>query len=232
MKLLLVFWSILLAVSVSEGAGNSLSETCIKSLSQGRNRLRVKVNATALRNLRDGLVKYSDYLKDDSEALLIDYSLNSKVKRAFLVDFKSCDILANEYVIHGGVVYHPVVLRDGDANDDGMLDKCINRHGNTKNMTRPGFAVTAGCHQTKENGWTKLNSSCQGVTLMGLDKSNQDILRSGVVLHEHLSIPDDTSIKPVGQGCPAFPPGRLKSMLGVVLMKGFLVYTYAPQCGA
>lgn len=219
------------ARAAQQAPKGGLRAACIDRLAHGENRLHVKLSAKALRRLSQGLAKYRADVTPDDVALLVDYSRNSKTKRAFLIDYKACDIVAESYVIHGGVTYHPTIDREGDPNDDGMLDRCLRKDGSRHAMTRPGLYLTKGCHQTSEQNWTELSNGCAGITLEGLEGTNRDAEASGVVLHEHHAIPDDGSIKPVGQGCPAFPPGRLNEMMKHGLKSGKLVYVYAPQCG-
>jgi hypothetical protein len=97
-------------------------------------------------------------------------------------------------------------------------------------MTRPGLFITAGCHQTRLPNWPYINSSCHGVKLRGQEDRNNDAFERGVVLHEHLGMEEGTAVKSVGQGCPIFAPGRLKSLLPYGIMSGMAVYLHAPQC--
>lgn len=213
-------------------AGTDSNQACISALSEGRNRFHVKMNIKPLRKLIAGMRAYQGRLHEKSLALLVDYSINSKYKRSFLIDFKSCDLLAYDHVIHGGTVYSPIMKRDGDINGDGMLDKCINREGTTKYMTRPGFAMTSGCHRT-QHAWPMISRDCKAIKLIGLQKDNvQEFAPSGVVLHEHPSIDPFNTVKLEGQGCPAYPPGKLKEMTDKGIANGMLVYVYAPQCGS
>jgi hypothetical protein len=234
--------ALLLLVSLLSGqvhaAGKALppdssAVDCSKSLSQGRNRFGIKVPLDALRKLEKGLKTHASRLKEKSQGLLVDYSLNSKKKRSYLVDFKSCDLLTTDYVAHGGaIVRNGVTEIDGDPNRDGQLDSCKNRRGNRTNMTRPGLALTAGCHQTQQSGWTTIRGNCHGVKLIGLERSNSDIYQSAVVLHEITALKENSGIKPMGQGCPAFAPGRLKDLLQYGLFEGALVLVHAPQCSS
>jgi hypothetical protein len=203
---------------------------CIQKLGRGENRFGVRVSVKALTRLQNGLKQFASAVTEPDRGLLVDYSMNSKAKRAFLIDFKTCDVLANEYVIHGGTVYHPVEQRFGNPVDDGMLKYCLRPNGSHQDMTRPGFFLTHGCHHSSEEGFTTVVDNCQGVVLQGLQSNNREAESVGVVLHEHESIPNDNSIKPVGQGCPAFPPGRLQSLLKYNIFSGALVFLYAPQC--
>lgn len=229
MRLVLVFLLSVVATPALPSEKDAVAD-CLRRLSRGENRFGARLDARALAQGARGLARHAAKLRTRDAFLLVDYSMNSRAKRAFLVDLKACDVLAREHVIHGGAVYRPVLEMDGDPDHDGMLDRCLNRRGTTKNMTRPGFMVTSGCHVTGLSGWPRFANGCHGVKLKGLEERNRDVLASGVVLHEHQAIPDDGRIKPVGQGCPAFPPGRLEPLLRFGLQDGFLVYVHAPQC--
>lgn len=217
--------------SSADSLNSSASESCLIGLSQGRNRLKVNLPIKALRLLNDGLKTHAARLQEKSLGLLVDYSKNSVNERSFLIDFAACDIVSGDYVIHGGAYRQgDGYAFDGDPDRDGMLDTCKNKKGNRTNMTRPGLALTAGCHRTQQTGWPLVKGDCHGVKLIGLEKTNTDIYASGVVLHEHIAIPNDDSIKPMGQGCPAYSKGKLKDLLKHGLFEGALVLVYAPQC--
>ncbi len=229
MKQFLLF-ILTLAVFLSAQAAPSTNQACIKALSEGQNRFRTQINIKALRKLVAGMRTYHGRLNEKSLALLVDYTLNSKLKRSFLIDFKSCDVIAHEHVIHGGTIYSPILQRMGDLNGDGILDKCINNKGTTKYMTRPGFAVTQGCHSTNYE-WPEISGRCKAIKLIGLQKDNvKEFAPAGVVLHEHPSIDPFNNVKLEGQGCPAYAPGKLRDMVQKGLGGGVLVYVYAPQC--
>lgn len=204
--------------------------TCVDALAAGRNRLKVKVNKAALQELLNGLNKVKSAAQVKNRAILVDYSRNSKQKRAYLIDFKACDVLAHEYVIHGGAIYSPRYVNWGEPARDGMLKNCVKDNGSRKYMTRPGFYLTAGCHHTEQNNWTTVYQDCNGIKLRGLEKGNREAIEAGIVLHEHRYIHNDNSIKPLSQGCPAFPPGRLQAMARYGIPTETLVYLYVPQC--
>lgn len=207
-------------------ASASITDSCIKKLAQ-ENRFHVKLPEKAVLIL----AKAIDHgVSSNSEALLIDYSQNSRSRRAFLVNFSTCDITTREHVIHGGTIYHPSVQNFGELHHDGMLNRCLRPDGTRKNMTRPGLFITAGCHVTREQNWTSITNSCQGANLESRNSKIPTSAIAGVVLHEHIAIHDDGSILPAGQGCPAFPPGRLKALVPHGVMRGMLVYVNAPQC--
>jgi len=206
-------------------------DICVERLAAGQNSQRIKINRQALREALSGLRRFQTSLTTPSSVLLIDYSRRSTVKRADLIDFRRCDIVAHEYAIHGGAVYRPYEQNWGEPKRNGMLQYCVRPDRSRQYMTRPGFYVTAGCHMTAKQNWTQVYGQCQGVKLAGLERRTAEAMSAGIVLHEHLRIPNDGSIKPVGQGCPAFPPGRLEKMFAYGLqLQGTLVYVYAPQC--
>lgn len=230
MKSLLSLAIGLLIASPALAANYTVSSDCLRRLVAGENRMKAKLPAKALKKLATAMADKKNSLQDDAVALLVDYSKSSKEKRAYIVDFKSCDVLSEDYVVHGGAwMEGKKVFRDGDPDSDGMLDTCKNRKGKTKNMTRPGMYVTRGCHESKKN-WSTIYSDCQGIKLWGLDKTNADAFNSGVVLHELKEIKKDESVKVMGQGCPAFAPGRLKALTKYGLANQTLVYVHAPQC--
>lgn len=216
----------------SFGAYVPMNAQCLEKLASGQNRLKVKLPARALRKLARAVAKPA--LRNEGIALLVDYSKNSKEKRAYVIDFKSCDVLSADYVMHGGAYHDPEPHHDGDPNFDGMLDRCKNRQGTRTNMTRPGLYVTSGCHisPSYKRFWTRIKGDCQGVKLRGLEKTNDDAFNAGVVLHEHTMMTTDQSIKPMGQGCPTFAPGRLQKLLRYGLMERTFVLVHAPQCGS
>src|SRR4051812_48440326 len=91
----------LIPVFLGSPAAFADDSACIARLAQGGNSLHVRVSRAALGELSRGLALYGKNLRDARRGLLIDYSMNSRQKRAFFVDLKSCDVLAAEYVIHG-----------------------------------------------------------------------------------------------------------------------------------
>lgn len=219
----------LLSVSALAG-GYKVSSDCLKRLVQGENRMKVSLPAVALKKLAKAFADKNMSLQEDPIALLVDYSRSSKEKRAFIVDFKACDVLTEDYVAHGGAyILKGKTFIDGDRNGDGKLDSCKNRQGTSKYMTRPGLYVTRGCHQSNKN-WSQVQGDCEGIKLWGLEKSNADAFNSGVVLHELKEMKQDSSVKVMGQGCPAFPTGRLKKLVRYGLDNETLVYVHAPQC--
>ncbi|KYG61526.1 hypothetical protein AZI86_17615 [Bdellovibrio bacteriovorus] len=224
-----LIFGIFLSVSASAG-GFTVSSDCLKRLVQGENRMKVSLPAVALKRLAKAFADKNMSLQEDPVALLVDYSRSSKEKRAFIVDFKACDVLSEDYVAHGGAyILKGKTFIDGDRNGDGKLDSCKNRKGSSKYMTRPGLYVTRGCHQSGKN-WSKVYGDCEGIKLWGLEKSNADAFNAGVVLHELKEMKQNDSIKVMGQGCPAFPTGRLKKLVRYGLDNQTLVYVHAPQC--
>lgn len=208
----------------------SREERCINELSEGKNSFKAKVNKSALKFLLRGMKKYRDEVENKRLALLIDYSQNSRVKRSYLIDLKACDILAWEYVAHGGAIYTPRTIIWSEPKRNGYLERCVKDDGTRQYMTRPGFYVTAGCHITQKRNWPVVYDGCHGIKLMGLEERNREAFQAGIVLHEHTYVPNTNVIKPIGQGCPIYPPGRLKSMTRFGIQEGMLVYLYVPQC--
>ena len=204
-------------------------DACVDRLARGENRQKVALAKDGLKRLVAGYRKWPGLGKNKRYGVFVDYTKNSREKRAFLIDFKSCDVLFSEYVIHGGTTYSPLAFY-GDPNRDGLLDYCRQPNGSRQYMTRPGVYVTRGCHQTQLKGWPQIYKDCEGIKLEGLEPSNGDAYRAGVVLHEHEAIPNDASMKFEGQGCPSMPAGALKPMVPYGLMRGALVLLYAPQC--
>ncbi len=206
-------------------------DACVERLAAGQNSQRVRLNRQALREALRGLRRFQRNLADPYSVLLVDYSRRSTAKRADLIDFRRCDVVVHEYAIHGGAIYQPYEQNWGEPNRNGMLQYCVRPDRSRQYMTRPGFYVTAGCHMTAKQNWTQVYGQCQGVKLAGLEQRTAEAMSAGIVLHEHLRIPNDGSIKPVGQGCPGFAPGRLANMFAYGLkVQGTLVYVYAPQC--
>lgn len=205
-------------------------EKCLNALAEGENRFKVKINKVALNNMSQGFDEYDGRLDLSEAVLLVDYSINSRRKRAYLIDLKSCDVLAHEYVAHGGAIYTPRTIVWSEPKRDGNLETCVRTGGVRQYMTRPGFYVTAGCHVTQQKNWTRVYGGCHGIKLQGLEKSNKEAIRAGIVLHEHTLVPNTNEVKPIGQGCPIFPPGRLKAMTRFGIQRDTLVYLYVPQC--
>lgn len=212
-------------------AGPGVDPSCVDRLAKGRNRFGEPLPRAALEKISHDFQRLEKHLDQRRFALLIDYTRNSRDKRAFMIDFQTCEVLASEYVIHGGSVYHPAEHHFGEPAHDGMLRNCRNPDGSNHYMTRPGSYVTWGCHQSANAHFPALNQQCKGVKLWGVDRTNGDAFAAGVVLHEHVNIPNDASVKLPGQGCPAFPPGRLRSLLRYGLFRHALVTVWAPQCG-
>lgn len=223
------------AVAQAQAPKSSYSgEACLKRLSEGRNRFKAKLPLKGLRVLKRNLDRLAPKLEVKHRALFIDYSKSSIFKRSYIVDFRTCDLLTEDYVAHGGAVYTPKYINWADPDRDGVLNTCMRQGGNRTNMTRPGLFVTRGCHVTRQKGWPKINKSCHGVKLYwlqdgGSDSKNHTMVR-GVVLHEHVQMKNNTRVKPMGQGCPIYAPGELKKMLKYGVYSGFLVYLYVPQC--
>lgn len=202
---------------------------CFQKLSRGENYYRTQIPLAALERIEAGYKRWPGYTKNRRYAMLIDYTRNSRDRRAFLIDFQACEVVASEFVIHGGTTYHPLNYF-GDPNRDGFLDYCRQPSGSRQFMTRPGVYVTRGCHQSNLQGWPQIYKDCEGIKLEGLEASNRDAFRAGVVLHEHVAISNDDSMKLEGQGCPTMPPGALSPLVPYGLMRGALVLMYAPQC--
>lgn len=226
---LTLLFAVLTLLPATGQAGADGPRSCVDKLADGENRLKVKINKTALEKMFRGLRKFRSVVSQKN-ILLVDYSKNSKVRRGYVIDVNACDVLAHEYVAHGGTVYNPVLVRHGDPEHDGLLDKCVHRDGSRKNMTRPGFYVTRGCHMTQKN-FPLVTGVCGGVKIWGLEKRNDDAWAGGVVLHEHEGMFEGDKVKPEGQGCPIFAPGRLKDLMKFEIFQGALVYLYVPQCG-
>src|SRR5690606_10784973 len=160
---------------------------------------------SALNEMKAGFQKFSSSITNDELALLVDYEKDSTQKRAYWLDLKSCSVITEEYVIHGGADRRPQeIIRDGER-----LKSCKNRDGSRTNQTRPGFMLAGGCHTTGKD-WPRIAGDCAGVKLRGLEDRNSDVLSSGVVIHEHVLIKNRSTVQPIGQGCLAFPKGRLK----------------------
>lgn len=225
------FVTFLMALSASVTALAFDAKKCAADLTEGRNNFRVKLNSVAVNNLFGYYLKNKSRIGNKDYTVLIDYSLSSKEKRAFLIDMGRCEIIANEVTIHGGH-YSKESFTEGDPDHDGMLDRCVRKNGSRKYMTRPGYYLTNGCHRTQLKGWTVLfGQDCQGIDLVGQNKGiNSKDVAVGVVMHEHIAVRDDQSIKPVGQGCPTFAPGQLKAMVRYGVHQQTLVYLYVPQC--
>ncbi len=204
--------------------------SCLSRLAQGRNSFHVKIKPQALRKMFAGHRRFNAELTEKNLVLLVDYSIPSQKKRGYLIDLKACDVLAHEFVAHGGTIYTPRLVRYSDPDQDGLLNRCVHRDGTRTNMTRPGFYVTMGCHMTQKN-FPLVSGRCGGVKIWGLEKRNDDAYNAGVVLHEHEAMFEGPAIKPEGQGCPIFAPGRLKQLLQHNIFEGALVYLYVPQCG-
>lgn len=204
---------------------------CVEKLASGQNNFHVKINRKAMLKSLMGLQVYQKNLDGTQRVFLADYSISSKYKRGYLIDFNRCEVLANEYIAHGGTIYTPRLIEFADDNKDGILDRCTRKDGSRQYMTRPGFMVTAGCHVSQKN-FPFISSQCKGIKLRGLEVGlNEDIHSKGVALHEHDLMPNDSSIKPEGQGCPIFPTGKLKELLKQDVWDGLLVNLYTPQCG-
>lgn len=203
---------------------------CVKRMEAGDNQFDVKLPSSALKKIENGFKKYGREI-NTAAVLLVDYSKNSTEKRAYLIDFENCKVVKEEYVAHGGIYkVNGKMVNDGDPDMDGMLDKCKNRQGTRTNMTRPGLYITRGCHNTQQSDWTFINGDCEGIKLDGLESTNNDAMVAAVVLHEHEDMKNNSSIKAMGQGCPTFAKGKLKSMIGYGLFDKALVYVHAPQC--
>lgn len=229
-KHVLAFGLLILTSTSALASTFKVSPDCIARLTKGENRFKVELPAAPLKRLAKAMNDKSLKLQGDAVALLVDYSRSSKEKRAYIVDFKACDVLSEDYVAHGGAyVLKGKTYIDGDKNGDGLLDTCKNRKGTTKYMTRPGLYVTRGCHQSQKN-WSTVHADCEGIKLWGLDKTNADAFNAGVVLHELKEMKQDSSVKVMGQGCPAFPTGRLKKLTRYGLVSDTLVIVHAPQC--
>lgn len=213
----------------SFGSVKASGLTCVERLAMGKNKFNTKINKKALTLAYQGLQRFRDDLQDYNQVLVVDYSKSSKNKRGYLIDFLKCEVLAYENVAHGGTVYTPDLIRYGDTNHDGILDKCVHANGTRTNMTRPGFMVTAGCHESQKD-FPIIGGLCKGIKLKGLESRNDDVFFSGVVLHEHDQMTNDSKIKPEGQGCPIFASGRLQSLVQFGLWEGVLVYLHVPQC--
>jgi len=222
--LLLLLW-----LGTSAQANSISPEACIEKLRAGQSQ-GYRLPGKGLRRLYASMGRRE--IKQKTHALFIDYTRSSAQRRAFLLDLKMCEIVRAGHTLHGGKEPSPSPIQDGDPNHDGYLDACVNRYGTRQFMTRPGAYVTGGCRSTRLQGWPALTNDprCTGVGLIGLESTNQGTDEAGVKLHEHTYLRDEDYIKPLGQGCPAFAPGVLKPMLGYGILRGALVYAYAPQC--
>lgn len=238
-------------------AESSLQQTlreCRAKLARGDNRFDTKVNGRALyflfrfyqknqnAKLRHNPVtgRAGAMIPNKNIALLIDYSLPSSKRRSYLIDMRDCELLQHDFVIHGGKhrakVYRADLgrsitrwFRPGDPDNDGVLDYCQQKNGTRRYMTRPGFMLAQGCHMSAKK-WPRVWGRCKGIKLIGLESRNRDVYRSAVVLHEHRLVYNRPRKQDIGQGCPAYAPGKLSDMVDKGLHKGTLVYIYAPQC--
>ena len=198
----------------------------------------------ALRATERRLATFVRHARHLDGILIVDYSLNVSEDRQFLLDLNRCRVLKKVRVAAGGSYRKSPGsnewIHDGDPNMDGRLDKCKNRRGTRQYMTRPGFYVTRGCHQTGQHNWEKWpvlwGRACRGVKLHGLESQNSEAMRAGIVLHEHRVLSRNRALWSGGQGCPTTAPGELKSTIrsadraGFDLREGTLVHLYAPQC--
>lgn len=211
-------------------AGTGEPNACIEKLAGGRNSQNTKLSKVGLTRFFESLATYK--FKQKEVGVFVDYQLPSPTRRAFLLDLKNCELISSWHVIHGGREPRPSKVQDGDPDNDGILDHCINRKGTRKYMTRPGAFRTDGCRATNLHGWPSITDDpdCKGVGLIGLEDQNSDSDQVGIKLHEHEVLKEKDYLLPVGQGCPAFAPGALESMVKQGILKGALVYLFAPQC--
>lgn len=174
--------------------------------------------------------KNPDTFKNKNYISIADYTKNSSEKRFWLLSMTDGSVI-NEKVSHGG----------GDPKLDkytgnGELKKCINDNGTKTNMTRPGIYVTKDLYYSekhdriikKDQNWPKIDGNYNGLELAGLEASNEDANRSGVVMHG-ANYNHEEGIMGRSYGCPAFVPEKAKEIISKV-KGGSLFYAYAPQC--
>ena len=127
---------------------------------------------------------------------------------------------------------------------NGKLCSCKNPKGSRTDMTRPQFAVTRQLYKSTSSyskSWGtiayKKKSPMDGIMLNSLGEPYNgqyiDLIKPGVVLHEHKLIPNRKKLQAVGQGCPSVPRGRLRAILkryGNRFASGTLIYMHALQC--
>src|ERR1700722_4862225 len=95
---LLIF---LVSAAFVSTAGATIADTCIDKIATGSG---AKIDRAPVAGLAEGIHRA---MSSNAHALLIDYSKRSQTKRAYLLDFNKCTIVAKEYVIHGGSTYDP-----------------------------------------------------------------------------------------------------------------------------
>jgi hypothetical protein len=182
--------------------------------------------------LKQALTYYKNRKSDfenDQYISIADYSKNSTNKRFFLLNLQTGEV-ESEKVSHGSGLVDGKYY--GDQDHSGNLEQCTHDDETRKNMTRPGFykieePYISIIHVSK---WPAIDSTQNnGMRMVGLSKTNEDALGSGVVMHEAPYNNDGDAVMGRSFGCPAFVPGK-----GAPLMKkmrgGSLFYAYAPVC--
>lgn len=169
---------------------------------------------------------------------LIDYSMNSKEKRFFIMDLESGE-LQREYVAHGSgrnKFGFPVA----DINHNGRLDRCTHSKLSTKlgftkhrryGMTRPGFIRVDGTYHSSKfaYGEYERTKAPNALLLTGLSETSEDVRRNAVVIHEAWYVYDKSVKQGRTLGCPGVPKGRIASFIDKI-KGGSLLYSYVPQC--
>jgi L,D-transpeptidase catalytic domain len=163
-------------------------------------------------------------IKNNPIMAVVNFSLNSKLRRLYILDVEKGEVLINFYVAHGVA---------SDKNKDGLPETFSNRPGS--NMSSLGFMVS-------ENTYS--GSYGYSLRLRGLDsKLNSNVMSRAVVLHGFGGIgPQQASwgYLSTSEGCLMVSmdeSGRFwgmedKSMLEIVidqLKSGSLIFTYSDE---
>lgn len=169
---------------------------------------------------------------------LIDYSMNSREKRFFIMNLVTGE-LQTEYVAHGSGRNRfgfPVA----DIGNNGKLDRCTHSKLSTKlgftphrryGMTRPGFIRVDGTYHSEKfaYGEYKKTKAPNALLLTGLSETSEDVRRNFVVIHEAWYVKDKAVRQGRTLGCPGVAQGRIASFIDK-LKGGSLLYSYVPQC--
>lgn len=182
--------------------------------------------------LRQAITYYDGHPKAFAKAgqlAIADYSRSSTEPRFFFVDLAAAKVESFK-VSHGsGDVKGK---KWGDADHDGMLDRCVSTKRNRQNMTRPGFFVTRELYYSagNANGWPRVDApgKFNALRMDGLSPGiNGDAMARGVVMHgaEY----NRNKIMGRSYGCPAFEPEVARKLLPR-LAEGVLFFASAPMC--